>query len=185
MVGGTSQAGVGEIDSTDRWPDGDSAGGRDDARTTDVENDYIDPRGSKRAIHVLVRQLCQWVPIAVLVGIGISLLYSLVTFRFWGVGEFFSALLLFSLTIAALHFLMIWVFPVHWGSLREKLRQRLTDGLFMQVSPSYMQALEAYTARALKEREVLMGIEKVLVGVRDQLRMALERDVSRLFARKK
>lgn len=150
-----------------------------------LENDYIDPRGSKRAIHVLVRQLCQWVPIAVLVGIGISLLYSLVTFRFWGVGEFFSALLLFSLTIAALHFLMIWVFPVHWGSLREKLRQRLTDGLFMQVSPSYMQALEAYTARALKEREVLMGIEKVLVGVRDQLRMALERDVSRLFARKK
>jgi hypothetical protein len=55
----------------------------------------------------------------------------------------------------------------------------------MQVSPGYMQALGTYTARALKEREVLLGIEKVLVGVRDQLRLALERDLSRLFARKK
>jgi hypothetical protein len=150
-----------------------------------LERDYVDPRGSKRAIHVMVRQLCQWVPIGVLVGIGISLLYSLVTFRWWGVGEFFSAVLLFSLTIAGLHFLMIWVFPVHWGSLREKLRQRLTDGLYLQMSPGYLEAIQRYTHRAMKERELLLGVEKVLLAVRDQLRLALERDVSRLFARPK
>lgn len=150
-----------------------------------LERDYVDPRGSKRAIHMLVRQLCQWVPILMLGAIGVYLVYSLLSFRFWGVGEFFSAVLLFGLTIAALHWLVVWVFPVHWGSLREKLRQRLIDGLYAHASPGYLQSLDRYTRRALDERGLLQSVQKVLVGVRDQLRIALERDVSRLFARKR
>jgi energy-coupling factor transporter ATP-binding protein EcfA2 len=170
------------------------SGGTNDAVLADImtrelrtlERDYVDPRGSKRAIHTLVRQLCQWLPIAVLVVIGLSMIYAFVSsFRVWGVGEFFSALLLFAMTIAGLHFLMIWVFPVHWGSLREKLRLRLSDGLFAHVSPGYLQSLDRYTKRATEERNLLLSVQKVLVGVRDQLRVAMERDVSRLFARKK
>lgn len=149
-----------------------------------LEKDYADPRGSKRAAHAVVRSLCTWVPIVVLVGIGLSLLYSLISFQFWGVGEFFSAALLFGLTIAALHFLMIWVFPVNWVALREKLRERLEEGLLERLADGYLQALDRYTAKVNQERALLTGVQSVLAGIRDQIQRATGDAASSLFSRK-
>ena len=41
-----------------------------------LEKDYADPRGSKRAIHAIVRILCTWAPLAVLGALGIPSLQS-------------------------------------------------------------------------------------------------------------
>lgn len=149
-----------------------------------LEKDYADPRGSKRAIHALVRLLCTWAPLGVLAAIGVSLLYSLFSFQFWGVGEFFSAMLLFGITIAALHLLLVWVFPVKWESLREKLRSRLEFGLLDQVMPRYWDALERYTSHVMNERKLLMNVQSVLKTAHDQLERTTGNSASSLFAEK-
>ena len=149
-----------------------------------LEKDYADPRGSKRAIHAIVRFLCTWAPLGVLGALGVSLLYSLVTFQFWGVGEFFSAMLLFGITIAALHLLLVWVFPVKWDSLREKLRDRLEFGLLDQLLPRYWDALDQYTAHVVAERKLLISVQGILQGVHDQLQRTTGDSASSLFAEK-
>lgn len=147
-----------------------------------LEADYADPRGSKRIAHVIVRWLCTWLPVAILATIGIALVYSLVTFQFWGVGEFFSAVLLFALVIAGMHLLLIWVFPVHWSALREKLRDRLEEGLLDRWGASYFAALDRYTERIAEERTLLLGVQGVLGQIQSQMEQAASHSTDSLFA---
>jgi energy-coupling factor transporter ATP-binding protein EcfA2 len=150
-----------------------------------LESDYADPRGSTRAVHTGVRWLATWLPGIVLTVIVLRLIYDFIQVDLWGIGEFFSATLLFGATMAGLHFLLVRVFPVKWTALRQKMKQRLEERILAELAPRILTTLDGYTKAVQEQRQTLVAVKTVLDSVRDQLQRSTSEPSSPLFARSK
>lgn len=148
-----------------------------------LEKDYTAPEGGKRLLQALIRFLCRWLPMTVLVTIGLWLGYRLMTIGAFGLWAILGSAACFIATIASLHILWAWAFPMKWESLRGDLLRRVERNLLDRAGSRYLEALERLAGRLAAERQILCGALTILKRTRDHLRRQIPH-ASTLFARR-
>ncbi|MFO0945544.1 MAG: GTPase [Planctomycetota bacterium] len=136
----------------------------------EMEKEYSEPTGTKRATRLAVKALCEWGPPVIIAGIVLKWIYDSLFVEFWSLGSYFGALLFLGLVLGGLHFLLSKVVPVHWIALRAQLRRLMESRLLEQVAPKYLRALADFSGRVRAERSALTSPAEILRDLRDQLR---------------
>lgn len=149
-----------------------------------LEKDYTAPEGGRRIIQALVRFLCRWLPVTVLIAIGLWLLYRLITIGAFGLWALLGAGAIVLVSIVGLHLLWTWAFPMRWESLRPDLLRRVEKNLLRRAGARYIEALERLAGRLAAERQVLSGTLIILKQVRDQLHRTDTKTAASLFTRR-
>lgn len=136
----------------------------------EMEKEYSEPTGTKRATRMAVKALCEWGPPVFVAVLVMKWLYDSIFVEFWSLGGYFGAALFLGLVLGGLHFLLSKVVPVHWIALRAQLRRLIESRLLDQVAPKYLRALTEFSGRVRAERSALTSPAEILRDLRDQLR---------------
>lgn len=149
-----------------------------------LEQEIAEPAGQAFATRVLVKGLCDWLPLAVLGFIVLMFLYD--AFIVWEItpSDLVGWVVLIALTIFGLHLLLAKTVPIRWSVLRNRFRELVEQRLLDEVAPRFLSRLDEFAHRITAERAVPVEALEVLEGIRKQLARSEEQgDQQSLFPR--